>query len=493
MNGIRKGSGAQVTDLDLIGGEIRDSYIGMYLAKETADGLDISDVLIDGTDFINLTEKGIYAESLANALITGITMNNVGEFGRGPAFGTTGQFGNGIDINLKWDFETTTDMVDDDAPYSGITIENFTFTNVGSSDQNGAAASHLGGAAIAVKARNLGSYASPETASFLGAVLIQNGTINGTSTGIRAGEPGQGITDPDVTITGVTITNEVQNATHGDVDNVTQSPMTVNMLNGGDSLIAAPTTTGTLIVNGGTGNDTITTRDGADTINGGDGTDTVNAGGGNDTVIGTADTVNDSYTGGTGTDTIDYSALTALQNVSVNLGSGFASGASIGTDTLSSFENANGGAGNDSLFGSSANNVLHGNGGIDNIVGGNGSDQLFGEAGNDTLNGGVNDFGMLPSAANDVLWGGADTDTFRFESRFGDDSIGTAGNADWVDEENMVFVGYASVTPTIADVADGVLILIDDGSVVSSVFVAGATAAQMQVTTSISGLDLLIH
>ena len=111
-------------------------------------------------------------------------------------------------------------------------------------------------------------------------------------------------------------------------------------------------------------------------------------------MIGTADGVNDSYNGGTGTDTIDYSALTSLQNISVNLGSGFASGASIGTDTLSSFENANGGAGNDSLFGSNANNVLHGNGGTDNIVGSGGSDQLFGEAGNDTLNGGVNDFGM---------------------------------------------------------------------------------------------------
>src|SRR4029079_16534364 len=109
------------------------------------------------------------------------------------------------------------------------------------------------------------------------------------STGIRAGEPGQGITDPDVTVNNVAISNEVQNATHGDVDNVTLSPMTVNMLDGGDTLIASPTTTGTLIVNGGTGDDTITTRDGADTVNGGGGSDTVNAGGGNDTVIGTAD------------------------------------------------------------------------------------------------------------------------------------------------------------------------------------------------------------
>jgi Ca2+-binding RTX toxin-like protein len=294
-----------------------------------------------------------------------------------------------------------------------------------------------------------------------------------------------------VTITNVAITNEVQNSIHGDVDNVTLSPMTVNMLDGGDSLIASPTTTGRLIVNGGTGNDTITTRDGSDTIDGGAGTDTVDAGAGSDTVIGTADGINDSYNGGSGTDTIDYSALTALQPISVNLGTGFASGAAIGTDTLSSIENVNSGAGNDSVFGSNGNNVLHGGDDTDNIVGGAGSDQLFGDAGNDTLNGGVNDFAVTPAAANDVLWGGADNDTFRFEGRFGDDAIGATGNADWLDGEDMVFVGYASQTPIVADVAGGVLITIDDGSVASSVFVAGALSSQMQQV--ISGTDLLIH
>ena len=179
---------------------------------------------------------------------------------------------------------------------------------------------------------------------------------------------------------------------------------------------------------GGSGVNTINAGDGADTIDAGGGSDTVNAGNGNDTVIGTADGVADTYRGDAGTDTIDYSALVAGQNISINLGSGAASGTAIGSDTLASFENATAGGGNDSVFGSSANNVLRGGGGTDNIVGDNGSDQLFGDAGNDTLNGGVNDFGATPAAANDVLWGGADHDTFRFESRFGDDSIGTAGN-----------------------------------------------------------------
>jgi VCBS repeat-containing protein len=244
-------------------------------------------------------------------------------------------------------------------------------------------------------------------------------------------------------------------------------------------------------LNGGADADTLLGEADDDTLDGGAGSDTVDGGAGNDTVIGTADGVADSYAGGTGTDTIDYSALTSLQSVSVNLGTGVAGGAATGTDTLSGFENANGGAGNDSLFGSNANNVLHGGSGTDNIVGSGGSDQLFGDASNDTLNGGVNDFGMTPAAANDVLWGGADTDTFRFEGRFGDDAIGASGTPDWVDGEDMVFVGYAAHTPTIADVTGGVLISIDDGSVASSVFVAGATSAQMQQL--ISGADLIIH
>ena len=317
VNGIRKGTGAQVTDLDIIRGEIRDTYIGMYLSKETADGLDISDVLIDGTKFTNLTEKGIYAESLALATLTGIVMNNVGQFGRGASFGTVGQFGNGIDLNLKWDFETNTGTTDENAPYSGITIENFTFTNVGLS--NGGGSPHAGGAAIAVKARDTGSYASPEKASFSGAVVIQNGTINGTSVAIRAGEPGQNIADPDVTVTGVIISNE-----GFDVDNVTQSPMTVNMINGGDTLTAAATTTGTLIVNGGTGVDNVT------------------AGGGNDTIKGNAG--GDALNGGAGTDTAAYTQdITKALITQSGGGWQVATGGTEATDTLTNIEVVDGG------------------------------------------------------------------------------------------------------------------------------------------------------
>jgi VCBS repeat-containing protein len=228
------------------------------------------------------------------------------------------------------------------------------------------------------------------------------------------------------------------------------------------------------------------------TFDGGAGSDRIVGGAGNDTVIGTADGVNDSYDGAGGTDTIDYSGLSlSSQSITANLGAGVASGASIGTDMLFNFENLNSGAGDDSLFGSNANNVIHGGSGADNIVGGGGSDTLFGDAGNDTLNGGVNDFMVTPAAANDVLFGGAGADTFRFEGRFGNDAIGAVGTPDWADGEDIVLVGYAGHAPLIANTAGGVTITIDDGSVASSVFVAGATAAQMQVATL--GSDLLIH
>ena len=58
VNGIRKGTGAAVTDLDILGGLIEDSYIGMYISKETADGLDLNDVLINGTAFYTWWRRG---------------------------------------------------------------------------------------------------------------------------------------------------------------------------------------------------------------------------------------------------------------------------------------------------------------------------------------------------------------------------------------------------------------------------------------------------
>ena len=69
-----------------------------------------------------------------------------------------------------------------------------------------------------MKARDQGSYSGRE-ASFDGAVIIKNGTIDGTSVGIRVGEPNKA--DPDANVTGpnVTVTNvEVVDALTADAD-----------------------------------------------------------------------------------------------------------------------------------------------------------------------------------------------------------------------------------------------------------------------------------
>src|SRR5690606_40370980 len=99
--------------------------------------------LIDGGRFENLLEKGIYAELLSESTISNIVMENVGHFGRITPAGGLGVFGNGIDINLKW------------GEFTGIVIDGFTFTNVGTS--MGAGSPHASGAAIGGKEREDGS------------------------------------------------------------------------------------------------------------------------------------------------------------------------------------------------------------------------------------------------------------------------------------------------------------------------------------------------
>ena len=343
--GIKKGTAADITQLSLTNSSITDGLIGIDFDKDVTDSTPahalngLADgVTIDHVDFSHLVYKGAYFEALSNAHLSYITMNDVAQFGAPSSSGVAGSGGNGIDLNLK------------NGTYSNIEIDHFHLTNTGASDRDGLDASgHQNGGALVVEARNFGSYLNVP-AHVTDTILIHDGIIDGhTSTGIQVGEPGQTNLDgPTVTVTGVSITGEQHDALHGDIANVsTVATTTVNMLDGGDSMLASATTTGAMVVNGGTGADAITTGGGNDIINGGLGSDTINAGSGTDTVIGTADGVNDNYNGGSETDTIDYSALTSLQSISANLGTGFAAGASIGTDTLSSFENLTGGAGNE--------------------------------------------------------------------------------------------------------------------------------------------------
>ena len=250
VNGIRKGTAAVVADFTMIGGTISDGYIGFNIAAAVGAGA-FDNVLIDGATFQHMTEKGIYAEQLSNAQLLNLVMNDVGQFGRGPAFGgvgpNAGEYGSGIDINLKY------------GDYSNITISDFNFTDVGSSLGGDATPGTFGGA-IAIKARDDGpSYnANPAT---LDGVTIEDGSINGTSTGIRIGEPGKTNNGP----TNVEVTNvAIENASNGSYDNRTSVALEVELTDGNDVAVTNPSATGPIHFTGGEGNDTIVGGGGLD-------------------------------------------------------------------------------------------------------------------------------------------------------------------------------------------------------------------------------------
>ena len=159
----------------------------------------------------------------------------------------------------------------------------------------------------------------------------------------------------------------------------------------GNDNVRIGTGVGGTTVDGGAGNDSLAGGAGNDILIGGAGNDTMAGGAGNDiyrfkaAAAAEVDTVIE--LAGGGTDALDFGALGATVPVTVKL----ASDAALATHAnrkvktgaagqAANFENATGGAGNDTITGNAANNVL---------VGGAGNDSLNGGAGTDTLNGGT--------------------------------------------------------------------------------------------------------
>ncbi|ESQ88927.1 hypothetical protein ABAC460_14190 [Asticcacaulis sp. AC460] len=103
-------------------------------------------------------------------------------------------------------------------------------------------------------------------------------------------------------------------------------------------------------------------------------------------------------------------------------------------DTRSLIENANGGSGNDFLFGNLANNTLRGNGGNDQILSGDGNDSLFGGTGNDSLSAAVGDDSLSGEGGNDSLDGATGNDTI-YGGLDQDAAVGGIGN-DYIDGED---------------------------------------------------------
>lgn len=140
--------------------------------------------------------------------------------------------------------------------------------------------------------------------------------------------------------------------------------LTVRSGAGNDVIDVASDVKVNLIVDGGAGDDTITTGAGDDIVYGGDGNDVVKTGAGSDYIE-----------GGNGNDSID------------------------------------GGAGNDVIYGGDGNDTLVGGAGNDYVEGGNGNDLLRGGAGNDMLSGGNGDDRIESGAGADRVYTGEGKDT----------------------------------------------------------------------------------
>ncbi|HEX7115844.1 MAG TPA: hypothetical protein VF193_11995 [Steroidobacter sp.] len=333
---------AKVDGLAITGLDVSEANMGIAFDIVTTGEAFLRNVVIDGASFSGIDTKGIYLESLSHGLIRNLTMTDVGQSPDAVP-------GNGIDLNLKY------------GTYEDILIENFVFENVGGISKNTEAA-------IAIKARDDGNYGSLP-ARVTDTIIVRNGTISGTGTGIQIGEPGANNAGPDVSIERVQVTDYLTSEGFGAFNNLAGGTVTVK---GSGTTIDTGAASQNVVILGGDGADVLTGTRGDDTLVGGNGNDTLTGGAGDDTLIGEA-----------------------------------------GIDLL------RGGDGNDTLKGDAGNDVLEGGAGDDVLEGGDGVDTLRGGAGNDTLTGG---------AGNDVIDGGAGDDTATFSGAFSDYRIELHGS-----------------------------------------------------------------
>ena len=182
------------------------------------------------------------------------------------------------------------------------------------------------------------------------------------------------------------------------------------------------------------------------------GIENVIGGSGDDRLVG--DGENNALGGGAGNDTVSFESDTG--GVTVDLLAGTVFGNASGIDSIDGFENAVGGAGNDTLLGDIGGNRLEGGEGRDTIEGGTGNDTLAGGGGEDTLLGGN---GL------DLLFGGAGNDVFDFDAvresspNPGRDVIGDFDNAglaagdliDVSDIGDFAFIGTGAFTAGAAE------------------------------------------
>ncbi len=227
--------------------------------------------------------------------------------------------------------------------------------------------------------------------------------------------------------------------------------------NDDDAMLGAE---GNDIINGDAGNDWLDGGTGADTINGGDGNDVVRGGEGNDTITGGAgndvlhgdagdDDIfgsdgDDFIYGGGGRDVLDGGAgndildgaggssslnggdgldritfRSATTGMTLNLATIVAAGIANG-DRIISIEGVEGTNYNDTITGFAAQaSILYGLGGNDTITGSTANDVIDGGAGNDILNGSNGDDTIEGGSGSDQINGGNGSDTVSYSTENG--------------------------------------------------------------------------
>jgi Ca2+-binding RTX toxin-like protein len=141
---------------------------------------------------------------------------------------------------------------------------------------------------------------------------------------------------------------------------------------------------------GGLGNDTLTGSAGSNVLDGEGGSDT--------------------FSGGGGIDTVTYAAEVGPVTVSID-GTSNDGLPGEGDNVTETVENVVGGAGDDTISGSGAANVLTGSSGADTLAGAGGDDTVDGGQNDDALDGGSGSDTLSGGAGDDVLDGGFGADT----------------------------------------------------------------------------------
>ena len=211
--GFRLVTGHQMTHLTITASIIEGFTDGIIIEKTpgTGDlGTKLQHVTVTDTIFKNNHRKGLYIETLSDAVFTNVQLIDNGYYNAGASLAEYNSAG--FDLNLK------------DGAYSNLQFINMTATGNGLYAKDGAA--------LMIKARSDGTTygANPAT---LDNVLISGGSFTGNERGIRFGEPNASNAGPtNVVITGATLLGNVKTYTgtdgsvYGDVVNL--SLATVN-------------------------------------------------------------------------------------------------------------------------------------------------------------------------------------------------------------------------------------------------------------------------